>query len=518
MSESVPWLAAGAVGAVVGVVLGWLVARWRAGAAAALATVEAESRLREAASAFDARRTILEAALAQERQAAQARSAGLAERISELQVRLLEAERDQRALQVDLAQSREARARLETELAKEQASASERLDAMRDAESRLTAAFAAASAQALDQNAARFLDLAASRFEALRSEAGGDLSTRQAEIAGVIAPMREALQRIAQTLSEVERTRSEDKGSLLQRLEGVALAQQGLQTETGRLVRALQVPHVRGRWGELQLQRVVELAGMEAYCDFQTQQRVTGDDGIQRPDMVITLPGGRTVVVDAKAPVTAYLDAINLVDDTAREARLRDHAGQVRAHITALGGKAYWSRFESTPDFVVLFLPGESFFSAAVQYDPGLFEYGVSQRVFLAGPFTLLALLRTVAHGWSLERLAENARTISDLAKDLYDRLASMTEHFADMRRKLSGAVEAHNQAIGSLEARVLPAARRFRELGVQPSKDLPPLVPIEQTPRRLQAADMIEPPTQLTLDAELVSAPGGALEPRADD
>ena len=518
MPVSVSWLTAWAAAAVVGFILGWLACRWRAGAAAALAAVEAESRLRDAESGHEARRTVLEAALAQERLAAQARSADLVERIGELQVRLLEFEREQRTLQADLGQTREMRARLETELAKERESAAERLDAMRDAEGRLTAAFAAASAQALDQNAARLLDLAAARFDTLRSEAGGDLATRQAEIAGVVAPMREALQHIAQTLSEVERTRGEDKGSLLQRLEAVALAQQGLQTETGRLVRALQVPHVRGRWGELQLQRVVELAGMEEYCDFNTQQSVASDDGVLRPDMVITLPGGRTVVVDAKAPVTAYLDAINTADDEAREARMRDHAGQVRAHITALGGKAYWTRFESTPDFVVLFLPGESFFSAAVQHDPGLFEYGVSQRVFLAGPFTLLALLRTIAHGWSLERLAENARTISELAKDLYDRLASMTEHFADMRRKLSGAVEAHNQAIGSLEARVLPAARRFKDLGVQPSKDLPPLVPIEQTPRGLQAADMVVPPTQLTLDAELVTAPGGALEPRDED
>ena len=505
-------------GLVSGGVLGWSLARWHAASAARLAAVETDGRMRALEAGHEAQRAILEAALNQERQAAATRAADLVDRMGELQVKALGLERDHRTALAELARTREQVARLETGAASERESYAARLEALRDAEARLTAAFSAVSAQALDHNAARFLELAAARFDTLKSEAGGDLSTRQAEITGVVTPMREALLKIAQTLSEVERARSEDKGNVLRHLETVTLAQQGLQAETGRLVRALQVPHVRGRWGELQLQRVVELAGMEEYCDIQTQRSVAGEDGMLRPDLVVTLPGGRTIVVDAKAPVVAYLDAINADDDATRDARMHDHAAQVRAHIAALGGKAYWSRFESTPDFVVLFLPGESFFSAAVQHDPSLFEYGVSQRVFLAGPFTLLALLRTVAHGWSLERLAENARTISDLGRDLYDRLANMTEHFAEMRKKLQGAVDAHNQAVGSLESRVLPAARRFKDLGIQSPKDLPALAPVDQAARRLQAPDMVTPPAQLPLDAELIGVPADPLEPRDDD
>ena len=279
--------------------------------------------------------------------------------------------------------------------------------------------------------------------------------------------MKEALGKIAQTLAEVERVRGEDKGRLLEQLGQVQAAHQALEGETRKLVSALQVPHVRGRWGELQLQRVVELAGMEEYCDFRLQPSVQGESGTLRPDLIVTLPGGRTVVVDAKAPVTAYLDAVAATDDAEREARMRDHAARVKAHVAALGAKAYWTQFEATPDFVVLFLPGESFFSAAVQYDPGLFEYGAAQRVFLAGPFTLLALLRTVAHGWKQEQLAENARKISDAGKELYDRLATLAGNFASLRERMQAAVEVYNQAIASLETRLLPAARRFRDLGV---------------------------------------------------
>ncbi len=503
MTVTIAMVVWGAAGLAAGGALGWWAARMRAAAALA---------------ARDAERAAIEAAFGQERQVAVARARDHEERVSELQARLYAAEREQKATLNDLSQAREGAARLESSLQGERQAAAERVAALQEAEQRLTQAFAALSAEALDASTKRFLELAASRFDTLRSEAGGDLDRRQAEIAGVVAPVKDVLTRLEQTLGEVERTRGEDKGRLLSELAQVNAAHQGLQDETRKLVRALQVPHVRGRWGELQLQRVVELAGMEEYCDIRLQHTIPGEAGPVRPDLIVMLPGGRTVVVDAKAPVTAYLDAISTTDDAQREARLRDHAAQVRSHVAALGAKAYWERLPSTPDFVVLFLPGESFFSAAVQYDPSLFEYGVSQRVFLAGPFTLLALLRTVAHGWSQEKLAENARVISDLGKELYERLASMTEHFADMRSRLQGAVDAYNRTVGSLESRVLPSARRFRDLGVAASKEVVPLVPVDQTPRRLQAPDMVPPPEQLTLEAELVGRAAAPLEPRDDD
>ena len=395
----------------------------------------------------------------------------------------------------------------------------DRLTAFQDAEERLTRAFGSLSAEALDANTKRFLELAVLRFDTLKTDAARDLAVRQAEIAGIVSPMKEALQKVEQTLATVEQTRSEDKGRLTTELGAVATAHQALQDETRRLTRALQVPHVRGRWGEMQLRRVVELAGMEEHCDFELQQSLAGDAGVLRPDLVVTLPGGRAVVVDAKAPVVAYLEAINMPDEAARDARMRDHAALVKTHINALGAKSYWDRLETAPDFVVLFLPGESFFSAAVQHDPGLFEHGVRQRVFLAGPFTLLALLRTVAHGWNREKLAENAKAISDLGRELYDRLVVMTDHFVDLRRKLQGAVEAHNATVGSLESRVLPSARRFRDLGMTTQRELEHLSPVEHTPRRIQAADMAVSGSQPACDAErLGEAVDGALEPQPDD
>ncbi len=491
----------------VGALLGWTAARWRASAAALVARAEADGRLARA-----------EGDLARERQAASDRAKDAEARWADLQGRLLASERDARALAAELGQAREARVRLETEAAKERQAFEERVATFRDAERRLTETFDALSARALDVSSSRFLDLATARFATLKSEAEGDLDRRQAEIGGVVAPMRDALQKIESSLASVEQARQHERGALGEQLSAMASASQSLSAETSRLVKALQAPHVRGRWGELQLQRVVELAGMEEHCDFTSQQTLQGDEGALRPDLIVTLPGGRTVVVDAKAPVTAYLEAVSAADEAGRIAGLRDHAAQVRAHVSKLGAKAYWSRLASTPDFVVLFLPGESFFSAAVQHDPSLFEYGVSVKVFVAGPFTLLALLRTVAHGWSAERLKENAQAISEQGRELFDRLATMTEHFATMRAALQKAVDAHNQAIGSLESRVLPAARRLKDLGVRGAKDLAPLGPVDQTPRRIQAVDMVPPPDQLTLDAELLGSSSHVLQPREDD
>ena len=390
----------------------------------------------------------------------------------------------------------EERTRLEATLQAERRAHAERLTVYQDAEHRLERSFQALSAASLDANTRRFLDLAAARFESLRGEAQHDLTERQQRIQAVLDPMRTALDKVEQTLAAVEAGRQQERGQLSAHLEALAGGQKELETETRRLVQALRAPQVRGRWGEIQLRRVVELAGMEEHCDFEVQRTVGGESATLRPDLIVTLPGNRSIVVDAKAPLMAYLEAAEAAEPEVREARLREHAAQVRTHVTKLAGKGYWEHVPSSADFVVLFLPGEAFFSAALQHDPGLLEYGVERSVFLAGPVTLLALLRTAAFGWTQETLAAHAQEISGLGKDLYDRLCTMFEHLDELRRRLDSAVQAHNAAVGSLETRVLPSARRFKELGVVSGKELIAPGPVDHLPRRLQAPEVTSGPT----------------------
>ena len=373
--------------------------------------------------------------------------------------------------------------------------AERRAAAYQDAELRLERSFQALSAASLDANARRFLDLASARFESLRGAAQHDLAERQQRIQAVLDPMRSALDKVEQTLAAVESSRQRERGQLSTHLTTLAEGQKELGTETRRLVQALRAPQVRGRWGEIQLRRVVELSGMEEHCDFELQPTLAGESSVLRPDLIVTLPGDRSIVVDAKAPLMAYLEAAEAAEPDVRDARLREHAAQVRAHVTKLAGKGYWEHVPGSADFVVLFLPGEAFFSAALQHDPGLLEYGVERRVFLAGPVTLLALLRTAAFGWTREKLADHAEEISGLGKDLYERLCTMFEHLDELRGRLDSAVQAHNAAIGSLESRVLPAARRFKDLGVVSAKEMPEAGPIDHLPRRIQAPEAGEPP-----------------------
>jgi len=350
----------------------------------------------------------------------------------------------------------------------------------------LSDTFRALAADALHQNNDGFLALATERLGSVRTEAASELEARKNEIETLVKPLGESLAEMTKQIRSMEKDRSTAYGTLTEQVKSLMSTQDLLRSETGNLVKALRAPIVRGRWGEVQLKRVVELAGMVDRCDFSQQQSVETDNGRLRPDMRVYLPGGKVIVVDAKAPLQAYLEALEAPTDELRIAKLKEHARQVRDHMAKLSAKNYWEHLRPTPEFVVMFLPGEAFFSAALEQDPSLIEQGVNQRVILATPTTLIALLRAVAYGWSQEQIAENAQRIADLGKDLYERMATMAEHIEDIGSDLHKAVGSYNKAIGSLERMVLPAARRFKELGVVGKKEIPELNPIESDRRQL--------------------------------
>ncbi len=352
-------------------------------------------------------------------------------------------------------------------------------------DARLKDSFHALSSEALDRSSDRLLALAGERLGALERSNAEALARREQAVDSLVRPIHDSLSRVDAKLGQVEAARIGQHASLERHLELSARAQRELREETRSLSQALRAPGARGRWGELQLRRVVELAGMLEHCDFQEQTTITTGEGRARPDLVVRLPGGRAIAIDAKAPLDAFLAASEAVDDEQRDAHLDRHARHVRRHLDQLGARAYGSALEASLDFVVLFLPGEPFFAEALSRDPGLVERGVERKVFLAGPTTLIALLRAVAHGWQQESLAENAATVARLGRELFDRIVTLGDHFAALGRRLDGAVDAYNSAMGSLETRVHVSARRMAELGVTDPGTLPSPNPVERRARR---------------------------------
>ena len=348
--------------------------------------------------------------------------------------------------------------------------------------------FRSVSLKVMQDNNRAFMDLAGTTMSKYFSAAASDLESRQKTINTIVKPINEALDRYDQHIRELERAREKAYGGLLQQVESLAESQNALQRETGKLTSALSKPHVRGRWGEITLKRVAELAGMQDHCDFIEQASVNAGDGLLRPDMIIQLPAGRNIVVDSKVPLAAYLEAQAADSPDERETLMENHVRHVQTHIRQLSKKAYWTQFQPTPEFVVLFIPGENFFSAALARDPNLIETGVAHQIILATPTTLISLLKTIDMGWRQEALAENAKVISALGSDLYQRLAVMTGHFKSLGRDIERTTESYNKVVGSFERRVLATARKFNGLGLSLKSDtaLPEIDTVEKQPRKL--------------------------------
>lgn len=503
--DSVQAIAFLGTGIVVGAAAAWFAARGRAGGN--LAALNERLSAREAQIAdlqLSSRTQTQELALLQTRFQQETTSRATAEersrQIPPLQELVTTRENTIGALQKEVTTLKTTHSELQTTLTEERKASEEKLALLNEAQAKLSDAFKALSSDALKSNNQSFLELAQSTLQKFQESAKGDLDKRQQAIDQIVKPVRESLDKFDNRIQEIEKARVGAYEGLNQQVKSLLETQTQLRSETSNLVKALGTPRIRGRWGEIQLKRVVELAGMLDHCDFQEQQSVTTETGRLRPDLIVRLPGGKNIVIDAKAPLAGYLEALEATDDVARKARLMDHARQIREHMTLLGQKNYWDQFQPTPEFVVLFLPGESFFSAALEQDPTLIEQGVEQRVILATPTTVIALLKAVAYGWRQESLARNAQEISDLGKELYKRISDMSSHFGDLGSRLDKAVESYNKAVRSMESRVLVSARRFHELeSTGGEKVIEALEPITTASIQPQAPELIVLPDQST-------------------
>ena len=456
-----PWILLVA-GLVIGVLIGWLLASVRRNAAFSALQVDAEGKTR----------------------AAESVAGELRLQVADLQSKLGASEQQ-------VKNEATLRVAAETRFTEAQANLDEQKRLLEQAREKLADAFQALSAQALKSNNQAFIELARSTFETIQTQAKGELETREQAIHGLVSPLIETLKRYEAQIQEMEKTRQNAYGALDEQLRNLVTVNQQLQKETGTLTNTLKGgPAVRGRWGEMTLHRVAELAGMSEHCDFTEQESFDSATGRQRPDMIVHLPNGREIAVDAKAPLQAFLDAAAATTEDDRREKLSRHAQLVRERMKELSAKAYWDQFDPAPEIVVLFLPGESFFSAALEQDRTLLEDGMQKHVVIATPTTLIALLRAVAFGWRQEQVAQNARAISELGKDVYERVRTFLGHFVVVGSSLRRATENYNSAVGSLESRLLPSVRKFKEMGAATGETIPEIEPVDEITREMNAPE----------------------------
>jgi len=499
-------------GCLAGGLFAWLITRVRANARASTFLVETKAlvaRLQEkvenkekAVTERDGRIDRLEKALgraetdvlkvSQECSAAQAKLEQKLEQISGLQRELAQKKDEAKELSLRLSSHDRKQVELETILDKERSAMEEKLQLIENAKDKLSDTFEALSAKTLKNSQESFLELARVALAKDQTIARKDLEKRQEAITQIVKPIQETLGKYDKQIQEMERMRERAYGGLSQQVQSLAQTQQQLYKETANLVKALRTPHVRGRWGEITLKRVAELAGMLNHCDFVEQETRTTEHGLLRPDMIVKLPNDRRIVVDSKVPLLAFLDALEAQTEEEKDDKMALHAKQVQAHINKLSQKSYWEQFQPTPEFVVLFIPGENFFSAALERNPGLIEEGVNKGVILATPTTLISLLKAVAFGWRQETMAQNAERISALGMTLYERIGVMAEHLENLGKHIERCTSAFNQTIGSFERRVLVTARRFHDLGIEKGDGgkLVHIDPMEKNVRKIGLLD----------------------------